>query len=94
MLKLDKFSGKPKKHASAEFFILVGPGPKIVGAKFISGSEELRDAGNGLAAAKVDAIFPDDHPAQILHRGILDCEPEVPGCMFVMIPPGSVHAIK
>ncbi len=94
MLKLEKFAGKPKKHASAEFFLLIGPGPKITGAKFISGSEELRDAGNTLAAAKVDVLFPDDHPVQILRRGILDCEPEVAGCMFVMIPPGSVHAVK
>ena len=94
MLKLDKFAGKPKNHASAEFFLLIGPGPKIVGAKFISGSEELRDAGSSLAAEKVDVLFPDARPAQILRRGILDCEPEVAGCMFVMIPPGSVHAVK
>ncbi len=94
MVKLEKFAGKPSKHASAEFFLLLAPGPKIVAVKFISGSEELHDATHTLSAAKVTAVFPDDHPAQILRRGVLDCEPEVPGCMLVLIPPGSVHSIK
>ncbi len=94
MVKIEKFAGKPSTHASGEFFLLLAPGPKIVGVKFVSGSEELRDATRGLAAAKVGAVFPDDHPTRILRRVILDCEPEVPGCMFVMIPPSSVHSIK
>jgi hypothetical protein len=35
-------------HASAEFFVLLGPGPKIEGTKFISGSEQLKAAGDAL----------------------------------------------
>ena len=90
---LTKFPNKPGKHATAEFFVLLAPGPKIAGVKFISGSEELRDAGQGLAAAKIAAVFPDDHPAQIVRRGVLDCEPEVAGCVFVLFPPADVHSV-
>ncbi len=82
------------KHVSAEFFMLFAPGPKVVDVKFISGSDELRGAGKTLAAAKFTVIFPEDGPVQILRRGVLDCEPELPGCMFVLFPPSSVHSVK
>ncbi|MGC1660206.1 MAG: tetratricopeptide repeat protein, partial [Candidatus Acidiferrales bacterium] len=92
--KIPKFPGKPSKHASAEFFLLFAPGPKIVGVKFISGSEELREAGNVLSTSKMEAVFPDDHPTQILRRGILDCEPEMSECDFALIPPGSIRSLQ
>jgi hypothetical protein len=82
------------KHASAEFFLLFAPGPKVVDVKFISGSEELSDAGKKLAAVKFQISFPEDADVQIIRRGILDCEPELPGCVFVLIPPRSVHSVK
>jgi tetratricopeptide (TPR) repeat protein len=91
---LTKFPNKPAKHASAEFFILFAPGPKVAAVKFITGSQDLRDAGLGLAAVKVAAVFPSDHPAQIIRRGVLDCEPEVPGCVFVLFPPNEVHSVN
>jgi tetratricopeptide (TPR) repeat protein len=90
---LTKFPNKPSKHATAEFFILFAPGPKVAAVKFISGSQELRDAGPELAAAKIAAVFPSDHPAQIIRRGVLDCEPEVAGCVFVLFPPNDVHSV-
>ena len=91
---LTKFPNKPSEHASAEFFILFAPGPKVAAVKFISGSPELRDAAEGLAAAKITAVFPTDHPAQIIRRGVLDCEPEVAGCVFVLFPPADVHSVN
>jgi tetratricopeptide (TPR) repeat protein/transglutaminase-like putative cysteine protease len=83
---------KPAKHASAEFFLLFASGPKVVAVKFLSGSEDLRDAEKALAAAKFDVRFPDEGPTQILRRGLLDCEPEVPACMLALFPPNSVHS--
>jgi tetratricopeptide (TPR) repeat protein len=91
---LGKFAGKPRAHASAEFFVLIGPGPKVVGVKFISGSDELKDAGKILVTAKFDASFPDDNDVQILRRGVLDCEPELPGCQFVVFPPNTVRSVR
>jgi tetratricopeptide (TPR) repeat protein/transglutaminase-like putative cysteine protease len=82
------------KHASAEFYVLFAAGPKVVDVQFIKGSDELEDAGKAVAAAKFDVPFPDEAPTQILRRGILDCEPELPGCMFVLIPPNSVRSVK
>lgn len=35
-INLTKFPNKPSKHATAEFFVLFAPGPKIAGVKFLS----------------------------------------------------------
>jgi tetratricopeptide (TPR) repeat protein len=93
-LRTIKLGRLAKKHASAEFFVLIASGPKIVDVKFVSGSEDLQDAGKALQSAKFDVPFPDGSEAQIVRRGILDCEPELAGCEFVVIPPNSVHALK
>jgi tetratricopeptide (TPR) repeat protein len=93
-IKLTKFPAKPAKHASAEFFILFGSAPKATSVQFISGSEELRDVGPALAASKIEAVFPDANPTQILRRGILDCEPEIVGCVLVLFEPRFVSALK
>ena len=81
------------KHVSAEFFVLLTPGPKVAAVKFISGAQELRGADKALTAAKFDILFPDGNPTQILRRGVLDCEPELSGCVFVLIPPNSVRSV-
>jgi hypothetical protein len=79
---------------SAEFFMLFAPGPKVVDAKFVSGSEQLRDATKVLETAHFDVPFPEGSPAQILRRGLLSCESKVPQCLFVLIPPNSVDSVK
>ncbi|MGA7221527.1 MAG: DUF3857 domain-containing protein [Candidatus Acidiferrales bacterium] len=85
---------KSARHATAEFFILFESGAKAPHVKFVSGADSLQDGGKDLAAAKFDVLFPDDEPAQILRRGILDCEPELPGCMFVLIPTEQVQSVE
>jgi tetratricopeptide (TPR) repeat protein/transglutaminase-like putative cysteine protease len=93
-VELKDFSPKPAQHASAEFFLLFGSGPKVADVKFISGSDDLRDAGKALATAKFNVSFPDDGPTLILRRGILDCEPEINGCTFVMYGPSDYHSLN
>jgi tetratricopeptide (TPR) repeat protein/transglutaminase-like putative cysteine protease len=93
-LRTVKLGKLARKHASAEFYLLFGPGPKVADVKFISGSDELSDSGKTLAAAKFDVLFPEAGDIQIVRRGILDCEPELPGCVFVLIPPNFVHSVK
>jgi tetratricopeptide (TPR) repeat protein len=93
-IKLPKFPRKPAKHASAEFFVLFGSAPTATNVQFFSGSDELREAGPALAASKIDAVFPDANPVQILRRGVLDCEPEIPGCVFVLFEPRFVSVLK
>jgi tetratricopeptide (TPR) repeat protein len=76
---------KPKDHANADFVVLLSPGGKVI-AHYVSGSEELLQAGKALEAAKLNTPFPDGGPVQILRRGILDCEPELKECTFAMYP--------
>lgn len=90
-MKLAKLASQ---HASAEFSLLFAPGPKVTDTKFISGSPELADSGNKLASAKFEVPFPEKADVQIIRRGILDCEPELPGCVFVLIPPRSVRSVR
>ncbi|MGA9481974.1 MAG: tetratricopeptide repeat protein, partial [Candidatus Acidiferrales bacterium] len=85
---------KSMKHASAEFYLLFSSDGKPPQVKFISGSDSLEELSKDLAAAKYNVSFPDSEPAQILRRGVLDCEPEVPVCMFVLIPPDSVRSLE
>lgn len=82
------------RFASAEFFVVISPGPKVEEVKFISGDEGLRNAGDALAAAKFDVLFPADRPAKLLRRGILMCHSITSGCEFVMYPPNSVLSIQ
>jgi tetratricopeptide (TPR) repeat protein len=85
---------KSVKHASAEFYLLFSSDGKPPLAKFISGSDSLEELSKDLAVAKYNVLFPDAEPAQILRRGILDCEPEVSVCMFVLIPPDYVRSLE
>lgn len=78
-------SPKPKEHAHADFILALAADGKVT-SEFVSGSDELRNAGNSLASAKFNLSFPDEGPAQIVRRGILDCEPELPHCSFAMYP--------
>jgi tetratricopeptide (TPR) repeat protein/transglutaminase-like putative cysteine protease len=93
-LRTVKLGKLASKHVSAEFFLLFAPSSKVVDTKFISGSPELSEVGKKLAAAKFDVPLPEDADVQIIRRGVLDCEPELPGCVFVLIPPRSVRSVK
>ncbi len=80
--------------AEAEFFVLFTPDKGATGVRFISGSEELRNAGDAIIAAHYDVAFPDDHPAKIVRRGILDCPATGTSCQFVLLPPESVGSVN
>jgi tetratricopeptide (TPR) repeat protein/transglutaminase-like putative cysteine protease len=82
------------KLVTAEFFVLLSPGPKVEEVKFISGAEELRGVTKQLAAAKFDAPFPDEHKTKILRRGILMCHPGAVGCEFVLFTPDAVQSLN
>ena len=89
--KIGKLS---KTHTTAEFYVLLKSAGRPPDVKFISGSQDLSSATKPLGAVKFNVLFPDTAETQILRRGILDCEPELPGCVFVLIPPSSVQFTK
>lgn len=90
MTKLPRFTQKP---VYGEFFVLFGPGPAVVDSKFISGSDELKNAGAVLKTAKFDIPFPPGSQAHILRRGMLGCYP-TSGCSFVFLTVDSVHSLN
>jgi tetratricopeptide (TPR) repeat protein len=80
-------------HASAEFFVLLAPGPKVEDTKFISGSDQLRSAGKALAQAQFKAFFPENSLSRVVRRGILACYP-LTGCNFVLMPTETVNRVE
>jgi len=79
--------------ASAEFFFLFAPGPKLEELKFISGSEKLRTATKTLSATTFKVPFPTGSNARLLRRGILACYTSS-GCTLVLFSPGDVHSVN
>ena len=72
------------KSGSAEFWLLFAPGPKLEQINFISGDERLHQLGGTLQSVKFKVLFPDDHPARILRRGVMVCEGAGLGCDFTL----------
>jgi tetratricopeptide (TPR) repeat protein len=80
-----------KQRATAEFYVLFTQGVPIPEIRFISGSDALRGADKVLSGAKFNIFFPDNHPAKLLRRGILSCEPAANRCDFVLLTPDMVR---
>jgi tetratricopeptide (TPR) repeat protein len=95
-LRTTKIQWKVASYQSAEFFVLLGTGGKVSDVKFVSGSEQLRDAAKAISAAHFDVAFPDDNPAQILRRGILSCgnSSTAGNCLFVVYPVSDVNSVE
>jgi len=81
------------QHASAEFFLLFAPGPKVEDTKFISGSDNLRSAGKVLGQAHFKVAFPENSSGRLVRRGVMACYPTT-GCSFVLMPTEAVHSIE
>lgn len=92
-LRVAKLKRLVPGQATAEFFLLFKPGPKIEAVKFISGSEKLRSAGTALEAANFQVAFPEGSSARLLRRALLMCT-DVSGCEAVLFPPESVTSVN
>jgi predicted negative regulator of RcsB-dependent stress response len=79
--------------ATAEFFLLFSPGPKIEDVKFISGSEKLKSASQALSEAHFQIAFPEGSSARLVRRVMLVCS-AVTGCQAVLLTPNSVNSMK
>lgn len=89
-------------HGSAEFFLLFAPqtggsnsssASKLEDSKFISGSDQLKDAGKALTNVNFNVPFPDQGPERLARRGVLLCDPTT-HCTFVLYPPGMVRSVN
>jgi tetratricopeptide (TPR) repeat protein len=79
--------------ATAEFFLLFGPGPKLEDVAFVSGSEKLKSAGDVLYDTKFQVAFPTVSSARLVRRAIVMCSP-VSGCEAVLYTPNSVRSVN
>jgi tetratricopeptide (TPR) repeat protein len=79
--------------ASAEYFLLFGPGSKVDDVKFISGSVELESAVKVIPTIPFNVVLPDDGPTRLLRRAMIACS-SVSGCNLVLFIPGSVHSVN
>lgn len=78
--------------ASAEFFVLFGPGGRVEDTKFVSGSQKLATAGKTLSATSYNITLPDDGPTRLVRRGLLSCS-SITGCVIVLYLPQDVHSV-
>lgn len=78
---------------TAEFFLLIGPGPKVEDVAFISGSERLKAVSDSLFDADYKTVFPTGSSAHLVRRAIVMCSP-ISGCTAVVYTPGSVHSVN
>ncbi len=95
-MRTSKVPGLNVTTGSAEFFLLFGSESrqtKVEDVKFISGSDELKDAGKSLRTTDFGVLFPDDGPERLLRRGILSCD-AVTKCTFVLYAPGWVRSVN
>jgi tetratricopeptide (TPR) repeat protein len=78
-------------YATAEFFLVFSPGPKVEDVQFIKGSETLKDADDKILAAHFQVAFPEGSSARLVRRAILSCSP-ASGCEAVLLTPNSVNS--
>jgi Tfp pilus assembly protein PilF len=79
--------------ATAEFFLLFSPGPRLEDVAFISGDEKLKSASDALETAKFQVAFPASSSARLVRRAIVMCSP-VSGCEAVLYTPNTVHSVN
>jgi tetratricopeptide (TPR) repeat protein len=76
----------------AEFWILLSPGPRVLGAKFITGDEVLRPFTKELEAASYPDSFPEATEIRLLRRGRLACVRGNGGPCRLLL--GSAEAVR
>ena len=81
-----------KAEGIAEFWVLLSPGAKVVGVKFISGDDQLAQFASELAAANYPNFFPDETAIQLLRRGRLSCSESSAQCRFLLESAEAVRA--
>lgn len=77
--------------ATAEFFILVSAPGRIEDARFITGSDELKDAGRILVSVKLQPVFPGDQSGKLVRRAVVSCG--ATGCDLVFMLPATVRTV-
>jgi TonB family protein len=75
----------------AEFWILMSPGPKVRGVKFITGDDELAQFSKDLEAGSFPDCFPEATEVELLRRGRLSCPPSSSNCSLLLMSAETVQ---
>lgn len=75
----------------AEFWVLLSPGPKVRGAKFITGDDELAQFSKDIEAAAFLDCFPEATEVQLLRRARLSCPSSAPNCSLLLMSAETVR---
>jgi hypothetical protein len=77
---------------SAEFFLLVGAGPRVVQTKFVSGEAFLKKADKALRSATLNVSFPGSAKTRLVRRGLVSCA-SMSGCSVFLYTPDLVRSL-
>lgn len=66
----------------------------VEGVKFVSGSESLKKAEQGLRQVNFGIHVPENAAPRLIRRGILMCSPYTHGCDFTLLTVDSVHSVN
>ncbi|HEU5182138.1 MAG TPA: tetratricopeptide repeat protein, partial [Candidatus Polarisedimenticolia bacterium] len=58
---------------TADFFVSLAPGPRVVETRFISGEPKLKGLSEALKQVKFVLDFPSESDTRVIRRGILSC---------------------
>ena len=89
-----KGSNGAKQAGEANFFLVLGPGPRVEAVRFIHGSENLRPLGELLRGLDFGRVFPDQTPTKLIRRGTLTCKAGDSECTFELEPAESVTSLN
>ncbi|MGH9523234.1 MAG: hypothetical protein ACRD3E_11965, partial [Terriglobales bacterium] len=91
LTEMSSISLGPMKDAreplTADFYVVISPGPKVDDVRFISGSDRLKDFTEALRGASFTLPFPDSTPTRLLRKGTLSCDKQ---CVFKLAPADEV----
>jgi len=92
-----KVKNAAKRDGRADFFLLLGGGGAsevtAEDAKFVSGSEGLKDLADALRSVKYIQKVPDGTPVKILRRGTLSCSVGDGECTLLLELPEDVRSV-
>jgi tetratricopeptide (TPR) repeat protein len=80
--------------ASAEFFLLFGPGAKLEAVQFVSGSDKLKSADKAIRTLTFPVSYPSGSAAHLVRRAVVACSDFDSGCELVLVNPDDVKSIN
>ncbi len=89
----DKAQSAATPDRSGDFLLLFSTAGPVEDAKWVRGSEELKNLSNKLRAANYNTAFPDGTPTKVVRRGTMQCSSQTGECSFVLLDSDAVNAV-